>query len=54
MWTQQGRHRTETTGDNSLHPIQQRMDSDDEEDISGANIKHIRSGVSRTHRVKTV
>ena len=31
MWRQQGRHRTGTTGGNSLHPTQQWMEHDDDE-----------------------
>ena len=43
MWRQQGRHNTGTTGGNSSHPTQQWMEPDDDEDVFGANSKHIRS-----------
>ena len=40
MWRQQGRHKTGTTGGNSLLPTQQCMELDDDDDVR-ANLHNI-------------
>ena len=36
MWSQQGRLKTGTTGGNSLHPTQQWMEPNDDDDVSSS------------------